>query len=59
MTPAKLRLAEASMGKPETNISDLCKELGITCQTPYRYAPQWIVGRGRREVTEKHIAFVD
>jgi DNA invertase Pin-like site-specific DNA recombinase len=30
MTPAKLRLAIASMGKSETNVSDLCNELGIT-----------------------------
>ena len=30
MTPAKLRLAMASMGKRETVISTLCKELGIT-----------------------------
>lgn len=30
MTPPKLRLAMATMGKPETNIGDLCKELGIT-----------------------------
>jgi DNA-binding phage protein len=33
----KLRLAMASMGKHETNISDLCKELGITRQTLYRH----------------------
>ncbi|MEV0869234.1 recombinase family protein [Brachybacterium paraconglomeratum] len=37
MTPAKLRLAMASMGKPGTNIGDLCKELGITRQTLYRH----------------------
>ncbi len=37
MTQAKLRLAMASMGKPETKISDLCKELGITRQTLYRH----------------------
>ncbi len=37
MTQAKLRLAMASMGKHETNISDLCKELGITRQTLYRH----------------------
>ena len=37
MTPAKLRLAMASMGKPGTNVGDLCKELGITRQTLYRH----------------------
>ena len=37
MTPAKVRLAAASMGKPGTNVSDLCKELGITRQTLYRH----------------------
>lgn len=37
MTPSKLRLAMASMGKPETNIGDLCKELEITRQTLYRH----------------------
>ena len=28
MTPAKLRLAQAAMGKPETKVADLCAELG-------------------------------
>lgn len=37
MTPAKLRLAMASMGKPETRVSDLCTELGVTRQTLYRH----------------------
>lgn len=37
MTPAKLRLAMAAMGKPETKIGDLCKELSITRQTLYRH----------------------
>jgi DNA invertase Pin-like site-specific DNA recombinase len=37
MTPAKLRLAMASMGKPETKVSDLCTELGSTRQTLYRH----------------------
>jgi DNA invertase Pin-like site-specific DNA recombinase len=37
MTPAKLRLAMAAMGKPETRVSDLCVELGITRQTLYRH----------------------
>lgn len=37
MTAAKLRLAMAAMGKPETLVSDLCEELGITRQTLYRH----------------------
>lgn len=37
MTPAKLRLAQATMGKPETKVADLCAELGITRQTLYRF----------------------
>lgn len=37
MTAAKLRLAMAAMGKPETKVGDLCKELGITRQTLYRH----------------------
>lgn len=37
MTPAKVRLAQASMGQPDTNVSDLCKELGVTRQTLYRH----------------------
>lgn len=37
MTPVKLRLALASMGKPGTKVGELCKELGITRQTLYRH----------------------
>lgn len=37
MTPAKVRLAAASMGQPGTNVGDLCKELGVTRQTLYRH----------------------
>ena len=37
MTPAKLYLAQAAMEKPETKITELCKELGITSQTLYRH----------------------
>ena len=37
MTPAKLRLAQAAMGKPETIVGELCNELNITRQTLYRY----------------------
>lgn len=37
MTPAKLRLAMAAMGKPETEVGELCKELGVTRNTLYRH----------------------
>lgn len=37
MTPAKVRLAMASMGHPETSVAALCQELGITRQTLYRH----------------------
>ena len=37
MTAAKLRLAMAAMGKPETRVGELCQELGITRQTLYRH----------------------
>ena len=37
MTPTKLQLAQGAMDKRETNISELCKELGITRQTLYRH----------------------
>jgi DNA invertase Pin-like site-specific DNA recombinase len=37
MTAAKLRLAMAAMGQPETNVGELCQELGITRQTLYRH----------------------
>ena len=37
MTAAKLRLAMAAMSDPETNVGELCQELGITRQTLYRH----------------------
>src|SRR5215831_15014191 len=37
MTPAKIRLAMAAMGKSETNVAVLCTELGISRQTLYRH----------------------
>ena len=37
MTPAKLRLAMASMGQPETKVGELCAEMNITRQTLYRH----------------------
>lgn len=37
MTAAKLRLAMAAMGQPETIVSKLCEELSVTRQTLYRH----------------------
>jgi len=37
MTPAKVRLAMASMGKPDTKVGELCRELGISRQALYRH----------------------
>jgi transposase-like protein len=37
MTPAKLRLAAASMSQADTKVSDLCAELGIARQTLYQH----------------------
>lgn len=37
MTAAKLRLAMASMGQPETNVGELCDEMNISRQTLYRH----------------------
>jgi hypothetical protein len=38
MTPARLHLAMAVMGKPEIKLSELCTELGITRQTLYQHS---------------------
>ena len=37
MTAAKVRTAMAAMGQKETQVGELCKELGITRQTLYRH----------------------
>ena len=37
MTAAKLRLAMAAMGQPETKVGELCAEMNITRQTLYRH----------------------
>jgi DNA invertase Pin-like site-specific DNA recombinase len=37
MTPAKLRMAQASMGQRDTKVAELCAELGVTRQTLYRH----------------------
>jgi DNA invertase Pin-like site-specific DNA recombinase len=37
MTPGKLRLAMAAISKPETNLGELAKELGLSRATIYRH----------------------
>lgn len=37
MTAAKVRLAMVAMGKPETNVGSLCRELKVSRQTLYRH----------------------
>ena len=37
MSKAQVRLAQAATGKKETEVSKLCKELGVTRATLYRY----------------------
>ena len=37
MTVGKLQLAMAAMGQSDTNVGDLCNEIGITRQTLYRH----------------------
>ncbi len=37
MTPVKLRLAQAATAERDTKVGDLCKELGVTRQTLYRF----------------------
>ena len=37
MTKSQVRLAQVAMGNKETHVSELCKELGITRTTLYRY----------------------
>jgi DNA invertase Pin-like site-specific DNA recombinase len=37
LTKSQVRLAQASMKNKDTNVSELCRELGISRQTLYRY----------------------
>jgi DNA invertase Pin-like site-specific DNA recombinase len=37
MTPEQLRSAMAALGSPETKVDQLCRELGVTLSTLYRY----------------------
>ena len=54
MTAAKLRLAQAAMGKPETKVGELCQELGVTRQTLYRHVgPDGTLREDGRKVLER------
>ena len=54
MTTAKLRLAMAAMGKKETVVSALCKELGVTRQTLYRHiGPDGILRQDGQKLMER------
>jgi len=54
MTKAKVRLAQSTMGKKETVVSDLCKELGIARQTLYKYVgPRGEIREMGRKTLEK------
>lgn len=37
LTKGRVRLAQASMKNKDTNVSELCRELGVSRQTLYRY----------------------
>jgi DNA invertase Pin-like site-specific DNA recombinase len=56
MTAAKVRLAMAAMGKPETKVAELCRELGITRQTLYRHVgPDGALREdGRKRLERRH-----
>src|SRR4051794_19511036 len=54
MTPAKLRLAQAAMGRPDTTVSQLCEELGISRMTLYRHiAPDGELREAGRKLLER------
>jgi len=51
LTKSQVRLAQAAMGKRETRVNELCKELGITRVTLYRYvSPDGMLRRAGKEV---------
>ena len=50
LSKAQVRLAQTAMANRDTSVSELCRELGITPVTLYRYVgPQGQVARARRE----------
>jgi DNA invertase Pin-like site-specific DNA recombinase len=55
MTPAKVHLAMAAMGKSDTVINELCTELGVTRQTLYRYvSPSGQIREDGKRLFKKH-----
>jgi DNA invertase Pin-like site-specific DNA recombinase len=57
MTAARLRLAMAAMGQPETKVGDLCAELGITRQTLYRHVgPDGVLREDGKKLLSKRQA---
>ena len=55
MTAAKLRLAMAAMADPETNVGELCRELGVTRQTLYRHVgPVGVLREDGRKLLASH-----
>jgi DNA invertase Pin-like site-specific DNA recombinase len=55
MTPAKLRLAMAAMGKPETKVQELSVELGVSRQTLYRHVgPKGELRTDGRKLLDRH-----
>jgi DNA invertase Pin-like site-specific DNA recombinase len=55
MTPAKLRLAMAAMGRPETNVGALCRELGVTRSTLYRHVSPTGEPRGMQRGSSRSV----
>lgn len=56
MSAAKLRLAMAAMGKPETQVQTLCRELGVTRQTLYRHvAPDGTLRADGERLLGRHV----
>jgi DNA invertase Pin-like site-specific DNA recombinase len=54
MTSAKIRLAMAAMGKPETKVSSLSQELGVSRQTLYRHvSPSGELRKDGQRILEK------
>jgi DNA invertase Pin-like site-specific DNA recombinase len=56
MTPAKLRLAQAALGKRGTVVAELCEELGISSQTLYRHVSPTGELRTNGRKADQHIA---
>ncbi len=53
MTPAKLRLATASMGQPDTKVGDLCTELGSPGRRSTGTSPNWRTPTRRPETPRR------